>query len=596
MVEVARYTIRGRLRIDTKDADRALLRLATVQRAQAAVQARMVGLRAEALATTASLAGAAGMAQRIRRDVSAARQEANTIRRWLGGGATAAAAGGGPARARGGAGGAVAAGLLGDRGLGGLVGAYVGFQGARSAGRAVLGGVGIANSYEMAEASIRSLLMTIDQIPIHAAKADAGRIFNTLRDDAAKSVGGLKDFLGVYQTIFAPGRAAGASDDRLRKLTRQTVAAGYLFGGGAPDAAQTAGRDVLQALTQGVGERVTPILFQVLRAAGFKGGAEEFNTLSQEDRLMVIEDAFDTLGPAVEDLAKTFQARKDTLIDAIDQLSASFGRSAIQHIGESIEDFIATITRDNEELFALANAAGDAAGKLAVLASNGLQWLVDLLARLGGVGQLGQGENRAANIATLIQHSRSGMATVPNTGASPLPSDMAGAQTAAWNQRNLNQIAINHLRYELDRVKAEGAGSSDPRRRFIFRALGIAESRMQSLTEGEAAADAIVNDKDRRAARFAALQRTIGTDILEGIDFDRLSINDTKPIQIDGLEVIGKVPDKPPEPIEVSLKLSADMRWGEDRSVASALREPLQALLTEVANRSRGAALALDGV
>ena len=576
MVEVARYTIASGLKVDTKDVDRALGRLLALQRAQAITQARITALRAETVAATATLAGASAMSRRIRTDVAAARQEAETIRRRLGSMAGGAAAAGGARRGGGGAAGA-GLGLASGFGLRGLVGGYIGWQGVRAAGRGVGGAIGLASEYELAETSISSLLMTIDRVPAAVARARASGIFGDLRKDAAASIGELPDFLNTYRQLYAPARMAGASGGDLRKLTRQSLAAGYLFGG--VNGPKTAGFDVLQALTQGIGERTTPIVFQALRAAGFDTDSGSFNALSIPERLKMIGEAFDRLGPAVNELAGTFEARASTLRDSLRDIAAMFGTSAAGPVVDGMEELIAAIDKNKIALDDLAASVGTLAGNVTKAGLAALTFSANAAGqyakdRAGGGGFGGGGGWRAA------------MSMTPLGGLGAFATHMLTGE-------NLGRGAA---------YIANASGTATQRNRANrLLATGSLEERKQAQAWLER--DIQITNAARSGqipwAHWASLPRTGGRNsasggeqlpvALESILWE--TVGRTMSTAPDALGEPPTAPDSTHEPIRVEVQLRQDVRWGDDRSLVGGFEDTMGEVLTRFAERTRSTGL-----
>lgn len=254
-------------------------------------------------------------------------------------------------------------GLLGGM-LGGVGGAGLAYGGVKQilSDVADVGGafISLGANVESAEARITGLLMTFDGVGAAAARSGASDLFGKLRGDAARGVGDTGQYLDIFQSIYGPAAAAGASREQIRDLTRLSVAAGFQYRGN--EGISLAGLDVQQALTSGAGERTTPIVNLALRAAGIS--LDEFNKKATPERLRDLAEAFGRLEPVVAEQADTWEAQSATLRDSITQLATEFADPTFAVFKDVIGAMNEGIGQNREELDNLAKGAGETVGAL----------------------------------------------------------------------------------------------------------------------------------------------------------------------------------------------------------------------------------------
>ncbi len=184
--------------------------------------------------------------------------------------------------------------------LGSAIGASVGgaFQtafamaaGATGVGLMARGVMGLHSEINEAEVGMASLISALTGKDIGTSLRIARQQVAGLKEDAAKGAGELGNYTQGFQKILGPARAAGASLKEIRELNKQALAAGFALRGA--EGLMLAPMDVMQALTQGVGERTTPIVNQLLGAIGMTN--KEFNKLAKRERFEALMKAFGTM-------------------------------------------------------------------------------------------------------------------------------------------------------------------------------------------------------------------------------------------------------------------------------------------------------------
>lgn len=202
----------------------------------------------------------------------------------------------------------------------------------RTIGRAfsmlsLVGGVGLGGlisktlawhrSIQDATVGIATNMAVVNKMPMSTSMNHARQIMKELRKDAAHYVGSMRDYTTGYQQIYAPARQAGASDEQIRTLVRNTVTAGAAAarGGSTEASIGQATLDVQQALTSGVSSRATPIVNTALMAYGVS--LEAFRRMDPAKKIDVLQKALAQYGVGAEEFGRTFTAQWDTLKDNV---------------------------------------------------------------------------------------------------------------------------------------------------------------------------------------------------------------------------------------------------------------------------------------
>lgn len=201
--------------------------------------------------------------------------------------------------------------------------------------RAARGIIGLNDEVRTANAGMATLIGGIANMPISDAMGVARQQVAGLREDAAKGVGELDNYIRGFQMLLGPGLSGGASFQQLRDLTRNSLAAGFAMRGGA--GLEQAPMDIVQALTSGVNDRQTPIAMAALTALSLnkeltktlgkteqaalkafsRGNASPFNALKTAKQIDVLNLAFGTFSEGVELMGQSWEAQMGTFRDGV---------------------------------------------------------------------------------------------------------------------------------------------------------------------------------------------------------------------------------------------------------------------------------------
>lgn len=186
--------------------------------------------------------------------------------------------------------------------------------GAFGLGALAKGIVQVNSSIDDAANGLASLYAALTGADIGTAVRAARGDLQGLRDDAAKGVGELSDYLESYQRVLAPAMTAGASREAIRELVRNAIATTGALG----RELWQAGIDVQQAMTSGVTDRTTPIVAVALAAVGTT--SEKFNKLKPAEKIQELNRAFAAFAPGVALMGQSWSAQMSTLQDSAKRL------------------------------------------------------------------------------------------------------------------------------------------------------------------------------------------------------------------------------------------------------------------------------------
>jgi hypothetical protein len=203
--------------------------------------------------------------------------------------------------------------------------ALMGYLGAAFAmlggGAAVVGGLrwltGLNNDIDQAQRGMAGLFTAQTGAPIAQSMQVARGVLQGLREDAKKGVGELGDYIDGFQRISGVAMGAGVSLEKIRNLTKLSLAAGEIVRPG--QGAALAPMDIVQGLTSGANDKMTPIVEAALRAAGIADSA--FNKMSIPKKIEALSTAFGKFAPAVELMGKSWGSQADTFSDNLKDIA-----------------------------------------------------------------------------------------------------------------------------------------------------------------------------------------------------------------------------------------------------------------------------------
>lgn len=445
-----------------------------------------------------------------------------------------------------------------------LVGAGVGFA------------VKIGAEMENAEAGITSVLMAMEGINAITAKPLAKTIIAQLTEDAAHGAGALEDYVQGFQSLYAPGRAAGAKLEEIRQLTRLAIGAGSTIGG--PEGTRLAPIDIKQALTSGASQE-TYIANMALQAGGISQKA--FNAMDPRARLDALMKGFGTFGPAIEVMGRTFEAQTATLGDTLKR----HVRTLSTPIFEATRD---GLFRVNEALSA--NEAGlnevtAAQARLAEVAGQAIDGIAQAIADgLSGVAETGTAWRQAAQVAEDVSKDVGGLGSNSKDAGKYLSEFGAGLSVSLsflrsfWSNLDVPTTAGIYGAFMSAYRGVSGSMDAATERQTYLRPGGLA-----AMPEGVPAGGSYFDPATQGLPDYALVGNV-----------DSMLLVDK------ATDALGKAAKAMSDSAKKEKKVKVDLtmppiQWGNDRSMRVALGGLLEEVATRAYNLARESADGVDG-
>lgn len=232
--------------------------------------------------------------------------------------------------------------------------------GASGLGMLAKGIVGLNAPLQEASYGMATLLSAQTGVGINQALGVAKSLVGDLRKDAAAGAGELSNYTEGLQMLLGPGLGAGASLQQIRELNRLALGAGFALRG--QEGLRYAPMDIQQALTQGTGDRTTPIVNQALNAVGMSQAA--FNKLDPAKKIEALTKAFQAFGPGVELMGKSWSAQMSTLQDKLKGIGAAVTAPLFDRWSEQLGKVNGWLTKNADQMGEIADRWG---GKLVAL-------------------------------------------------------------------------------------------------------------------------------------------------------------------------------------------------------------------------------------
>lgn len=243
--------------------------------------------------------------------------------------------------------------------------------------------VGIHTEVQNAEGSIATLSSALFKMPIDESLGLARSVVQGLNEDAAKGVGELGNYTKAFQMLLAPTSAAGANLEDIRAFTRQSLTAGFAMRGVA--GLEQAPLDIVQALQQGVNERMTPIAARVVEAAGESSKA--FNKMDVASKMKVLQKGFDLFEDGAKLLGQGWDAQTATMTDQLKQIARTVTRPLFERWTEHLRNANAWLEKNQDRLISMATEGG---GKLVAVWDHLIQKAGTYAAILAGISMAQQ--------------------------------------------------------------------------------------------------------------------------------------------------------------------------------------------------------------
>jgi hypothetical protein len=232
-----------------------------------------------------------------------------------------------------------------------LSGAFAALGGSYALRQAVSWVIDLNSSIEEATFGMASLFSATTGMGIADSLGLAREQVQGLREDAAVGVGELENYLEGFQMLLAPVLQAGGTTDMVRSLTKNALAAGFALRG--QEGLRLAPMDIQQALTQGLGDRTTPIAMAAVRAMGMS--SEKFNALDTAKKIEVLGEAFGKFAPGVELMGKSWSAQMSTFRDGVSETVRAVTRPLFDRWSQGLQDVNKWLSASKEDLADIAD-------------------------------------------------------------------------------------------------------------------------------------------------------------------------------------------------------------------------------------------------
>lgn len=179
----------------------------------------------------------------------------------------------------------------------------------------------------------------------------AKSVLADMRKDAAALPGEFSDLVGIFRSASVPGFQAGASVERLEKISANAMAAAAVTG----IHMDQAGRELAQLMEGRAGAHNV----LGLRLAGLAGDkAEHFNKLSGGERLKVLETELAKYSDSIAVFGESFNAQKSALFDAAKNYLAKGTSGIFEQSKKAMNDVNKWIEMNGTRLDHMASLVG----------------------------------------------------------------------------------------------------------------------------------------------------------------------------------------------------------------------------------------------
>lgn len=407
---------------------------------------------------------------------------------------------------------------------------------------------------ENAQSNIASVYMAMEGLDAAAAQTIGKSVIAQLSEDAAKGVGELQNYVEAYQGIFAPARAAGASQDQIRQLTKLTLSAG--FGLQGQRGLINAPLDIQQALTAGANERTTPIVMAALRASGVTG--DQFNKADKGKQLDMLMAGFGHFEGAAALMGATVEAQAATMTDTTKRLFRESSTPIFEGFKRGLTGANKELDEHKDRLGTMTHALSSASRGLGILVERSVEGAAKLATSIAEAPNWDNVDAAGQRLAYRLQQTGG---EVRNFGQG-LGFVLAGLQSTSMN------VAEGTLNMLMD-VQAEAASS----RMLAMQAFGYAMGALGLERQAVLPMDA-----------YAQL----------GMPESPTSDYSVVEMTLDETRKILEAEKKPKKPQKHTIELLARVEWGNDRSLVVPLKGALGQLADRMSRAGTESALGVD--
>lgn len=284
--------------------------------------------------------------------------------------------------------------------------------------------VGINVELQNAEFGIGTLLSALGKTDFDTAFGAAREQVKGLREDAAKGIGELSDYMRGFQVLLGPVSQGGASLKQIRELNRLAIAAGGAMQG--QTGMRLAPLDIVQALRGGIDEKITPFAMLAVQSIGV--GKGEFKAMDTGKRVETLIRGFKSFESAANAFGRTWDAQISTFRDNLKDVARTATEPLFHSWTMALTEANKWLQENKSLVDDIASRAGDMAirGQGALLANAGNIGVTGAAGLAGALGVRGA----MAFGGALGMGGGAGVATAGLAGAALAPITFALASAA----------------------------------------------------------------------------------------------------------------------------------------------------------------------
>lgn len=269
--------------------------------------------------------------------------------------------------------------------------------------------VGLNVELQNAEFGIGTLLSALGKMPFDSALGLARSQVQGLREDAAKGIGELSDYMRGFQILLGPVSQGGASLAQIRELNRLAIAAGGAMQG--QRGMREAPLDIVQAIRGGLSEKMTP--YAVLAAQSIGVSMGEFKAMDTAKRVETLIKAFKSFEGASKAYGRTWDAQFSTFKDGLKDLARTVTAPLFESWTKALTEANSWLQKNKALIDDIARQVGQSAlsgqgalvsraGAIGSTGAAGLAGAVGVRGAVGLAGMLGVTGGWGAVIAGIV--------------------------------------------------------------------------------------------------------------------------------------------------------------------------------------------------
>lgn len=263
-------------------------------------------------------------------------------------------------------------------------------SGLASLGRQI---IGINVELQNAEFGIATLFSALGKTDFDTAFGAARGQVQGLREDAAKGIGELSDYMRGFQVLLGPVSQGGASLKQIRELNKLAIAAGGAMQG--QTGMRLAPLDIVQALRGGIDEKITPFAMLAVQSIGI--GKGEFKAMDTGKRVETLIKGFKSFEDAATAFGQTWDAQFSTFKDGLKDVVRTVTEPLFHSWTDGLKQANEWLQKNKALVNDIASKAGDLAmrGQVAAvqnargLGATGAAGLAGAIGVRGAVGLAG---------------------------------------------------------------------------------------------------------------------------------------------------------------------------------------------------------------